>query len=86
MATTPSSSRTSKKTTTTISGGDGTGRGGCATGPPPPPPCMHHRENRDPDFVYGALMRNASCDGRWDAGTDDIDVALPKRSYNRQSQ
>ncbi|KAL3815608.1 hypothetical protein ACHAXA_007140 [Cyclostephanos tholiformis] len=23
------------------------------------------------------MMRNASCDGRWDAANDDIDVALP---------
>lgn len=36
------------------------------------PPGSH-----DGEVVRGALLRNASCEGRWDASSDDLVKALP---------
>lgn len=34
----------------------------------------------DAELINGVYLRNASCDGWWDAVTDDLIVALPPRS------
>lgn len=31
----------------------------------------------DAELVYGPYLRNASCEGKWDANVDDLDVAFP---------
>lgn len=48
------------------------------------PPGSH-----DSELIYGAFLRNASCEGQWDASKDDLIVALPARSvlsHNNSAQ
>ena len=34
----------------------------------------------DPELVFGPYLRNASCEGKWDATVDDLNVAFPPPS------
>ena len=38
---------------------------------------LHPPGTHDGEVVRGALLRNASCEGRWDASSDDLAAALP---------
>jgi len=41
------------------------------------PPSIHVPGSHDAELIHGAYLRNASCEGRWDASKDDLNVALP---------
>ncbi|KAL7529490.1 hypothetical protein ACHAXR_005125 [Thalassiosira sp. AJA248-18] len=41
------------------------------------PPSIHVPGSHDAELIHGAYLRNASCEGRWDASKDDLSVALP---------
>ncbi|KAL7547509.1 hypothetical protein ACHAWF_010800 [Thalassiosira exigua] len=58
-------------------GGEGEGGGSTATTTSPAayPPGAH-----DAELIHGAYLRNASCEGRWDAAADDLAAALPPKS------
>lgn len=47
---------------------------------PQRPPSIHVPGSHDAELIHGAYLRNASCEGRWDAGKDDLNVALPPTS------
>jgi len=44
------------------------------------PPSIHVPGSHDAELIHGAYLRNASCEGRWDASKDDLNVALPPQS------
>jgi len=44
------------------------------------PPSIHVPGSHDSELIHGAYLRNASCEGRWDASKDDLNVALPPHS------
>ena len=44
------------------------------------PPSIHVPGSHDGELIHGAYLRNASCEGRWDASKDDLNVALPPQS------
>lgn len=44
------------------------------------PPGSH-----DAELICGAMQRNASCEGKWDAAKDDLNVALPPLSSSKDS-
>ncbi|KAL7475929.1 hypothetical protein ACHAW6_001823 [Cyclotella cf. meneghiniana] len=44
------------------------------------PPGSH-----DAELIYGAMLRNASCEGKWDAAKHDLNVALPPQSPSKNS-
>ena len=46
------------------------------------PPSIHVPGSHDAELIHGAYLRNASCEGRWDASKDDLNVALPPHSTN----
>lgn len=41
------------------------------------PPSIHVPGSHDAELIHGAYLRNASCEGQWDASKDDLHVALP---------
>lgn len=41
---------------------------------------IHAPGSHDAELIHGAFLRNASCEGEWDASKDDLIVALPPRS------
>jgi len=43
-------------------------------------PSIYAPGTHDAELINGVYLRNASCDGSWDAVTDDLNVALPPRS------
>ena len=47
-------------------------------------PSIYAPGTHDAELINGVYLRNASCDGSWDAVTDDLNVALPSRSSNGQ--
>jgi len=44
------------------------------------PPSIHVPGSHDGELIHGAYLRNASCEGQWDASKDDLNVALPPQS------
>lgn len=38
---------------------------------------IHAPASHDAELIHGAYLRNASCEGQWDASKDDLIVALP---------
>ncbi|KAL9189772.1 hypothetical protein ACHAXT_009447 [Thalassiosira profunda] len=44
------------------------------------PPSIHVPGSHDAELIHGAYLRNASCEGRWDAATDNLEAALPSRT------
>mmetsp|Transcript_3514 Transcript_3514/g.5942 ORF Transcript_3514/g.5942 Transcript_3514/m.5942 type:complete len:555 (-) Transcript_3514:65-1729(-) len=38
---------------------------------------IHAPGSHDAELIHGAYLRNASCEGQWDASKDDLIVALP---------
>ena len=44
------------------------------------PPSIHVPGSHDAELIHGAYLRNASCEGRWDASKDDLKVALPPQA------
>ena len=44
------------------------------------PPSIYVPDSHDAELIHGAYLRNASCEGRWDASKDDLNVALPPQS------
>jgi len=44
------------------------------------PPSIYVPGSHDAELIHGAYLRNASCEGRWDASKDDLNVALPPQS------
>ena len=47
---------------------------------PQRPPSIHIPGSHDAELIHGAYLRNASCEGLWDASKDDLNVPLPPRS------
>ena len=47
---------------------------------PQRPPSIHVPGSHDAELIHGAYLRNASCEGIWDASKDDLNVALPPRT------
>jgi hypothetical protein len=47
-------------------------------------PSIYAPGTHDDELINGVYLRNASCDGSWDAVTDDLNVALPPRSGRNQ--
>jgi len=43
---------------------------------------IHAPGSHDAELIHGAYLRNASCEGQWDASKDDLIVALPPQSTN----
>jgi hypothetical protein len=43
-------------------------------------PSTYAPGTHDAELINGVYLRNASCDGSWDAVTDDLNVALPPRN------
>ena len=43
-------------------------------------PSIHVPGSHDAELIHGAYLRNASCEGRWDASKDDLKVALPPQA------
>ena len=41
---------------------------------------IHAPGSHDAELIHGAYLRNASCEGQWDASKDDLIVALPPPS------
>ena len=41
---------------------------------------IHAPGSHDAELIHGAYLRNASCEGQWDASKDDLIVALPPQS------
>lgn len=41
---------------------------------------IHAPGSHDAELIHGAYLRNASCEGHWDASKDDLIVALPPQS------
>mmetsp|Transcript_48758 Transcript_48758/g.103674 ORF Transcript_48758/g.103674 Transcript_48758/m.103674 type:complete len:538 (-) Transcript_48758:209-1822(-) len=50
------------------------------------PPSIHAPGSHDAELIQGAYLRNASCEGLWDASKDDLDAALPPRSKNNTEE
>lgn len=50
------------------------------------PPSLHAPGSHDADLIHGAYLRNASCEGRWDAGKDDLQVALSPPSKTSKTK
>ena len=46
---------------------------------------IHAPGTHDADLIHGAYLRNASCEGSWDAAKDDLIVALPPQSTQSDS-
>jgi len=44
---------------------------------PKPLPAVHPSGTHDAELIHGAYLRNASCEGKWDAARDDLIQALP---------
>ena len=59
--------------------------GGGSDGSPGMTPSVHIPGSHDGEVVRGALLRNASCEGRWDASSDDLAGALPPSAIPRPS-
>jgi hypothetical protein len=43
-------------------------------------PSVYPPGSHDAELIYGAMLRNASCEGKWDAAKDDLNMALPPHS------
>ena len=43
---------------------------------------IHAPGTHDAELIHGAFLRNASCEGRWDASKDELVVALPPPSHH----
>lgn len=61
-------------------------KAGPVAAPSPRPPAVYAPGTHDAELVCGAYQRNASCEGRWDAGRDDLAMALPPRRAIKDTQ
>jgi len=46
---------------------------------------IHAPGSHDAELIHGAYLRNASCEGQWDASKDDLIVALPPPTTARNN-